>query len=128
VQSIHERATREVGDRTGHRAGAIRGYEGREVRDFVEGRKTLQQRAGGRTSRQHLPDGRAGSLGEAAEDLAGMGCGRRFGDRIRPQADDADAAGAELARQDARERLDGRAVYNPWPKSTSHSQARHKVL
>jgi hypothetical protein len=104
------------------------GYEGREVRDFVEGRKTLQQRAGGRTSRQHLPDGRAGSLGEAAEDLAGMGCGRRFRDRIRPQADDADAAGAELARQDARERLDGRAVYNPWPKSTSHSQARHKVL
>jgi hypothetical protein len=51
-----------------------------------------------------------------------------LGDRIRPQADDADAAGAELARQDARERLDGRAVHNPWPKSTSHSKARHKVL
>ena len=63
-----------------------------------------------------------------AEDLAGMGCGRRFGDRIRPQADDADAAGAELARQDARERLDGRAVHNSCPKSTSHSQACYKVL
>jgi hypothetical protein len=45
--------TSEVGDR----AGAIRGYEGRDVRDFVKGRKAFQHRAGARTFGQHALDG-----------------------------------------------------------------------
>jgi hypothetical protein len=49
--------TSEVGDRAGHRAGAIRGYEGRDVRDFVKGRKAFQHRAGARTFGQHALGG-----------------------------------------------------------------------
>src|SRR5439155_12663066 len=58
---------------------AIRGHEGCEVRDFGERRKTLQQRARAYAFRQHGLDRGVRSLGEAAEDLARVRRGQRFG-------------------------------------------------
>jgi hypothetical protein len=65
------------------------------------------KRAGTSAFGQHRLDGGPGTLGGPAEDLAAVRCGQRLGNRIRPEADHADARWPELTRQDAGEGFDG---------------------
>lgn len=63
-------------------APARSGREGREVRDFGEGRKAFQERTGTRHFRQDGLDCGAGPPGETAEDFASVRGGHRFGNRM----------------------------------------------
>jgi hypothetical protein len=62
-----------------------------KFRDFVERRQAFQQRARARPRpfRQHGLDGGVGTRGDAAEDFAGVRCRHGVGNRIWPQANDA---------------------------------------
>lgn len=83
-----------------------------KVRDFDERRKTFQQRARARSLCEHGLDRGAGSFRKAAEDFATVGRDQGFRNRIRPQANDANAAGAELTRENARKGFDGTARHS----------------
>jgi hypothetical protein len=79
----------------GHQgAGAIGGHKRCKVRDFGECRQAFQKRRGARALGRHVLDVGADPRGDAAEDLARVRRGQRFWDRVRPEANDADAAGA----------------------------------
>jgi hypothetical protein len=64
-------------------------------------------RGGARPFRQHGLHGDAGSLRGIGEGLPAVRYAHRLGNRVWPEADDADAGGAELTRENAGERLDG---------------------